>query len=319
MAVTDWDRLTSITRELVLPGIADSIVKDNPILFRLMDKGDRKSGGKRIEQVVRYANNTQGGAYEGLDTLDTASEDTRTRAYFSWRQYHQPIVFSNIDIAKNGGEGKIEDLLKTEMEDAKLALQDKFGTALFTAQSGKSLDSLVDACDDGTNVASYGGITRSTYTWFKGNYTASSGALSLTNMATMYDSCKSGSKVPTIIVTHESEWSSYEALLHPHVRFNFDAGNGFPKIDGGFQAMMFRGTPVVADEYCTDGYMYFLYEPTLKFVTLKHPKYPTDKRGFSLTQMREPTDQDGQVGFILWYGNLICTEPRKQGVLRGIT
>ena len=130
MAVTDWDRVTSITREYVLPGIADAIVKDNPILFRLLDKGQRLSGGKRIEKVVRYANSTQGGWYEGLDVLDTASEDTRTRAYFNWRQAHQPIVFSNIDLAKNGGEGKIEDLLKTEMEDAKLALQDKFGTAL---------------------------------------------------------------------------------------------------------------------------------------------------------------------------------------------
>ena len=137
-------------------------------------------------------------------------------------------------------------------------------------------------------------------------------------MAATFDAVKSGSDVPTLIVTHESEWTSYEALLQPQVRYQF-ATAGYPKIDGGFLSMMFRGTPVIADEYCTDGYMYFLNERYLKFVTLKHPDYPTDGRGFTVTKMREPTDQDGKVGYILWYGNLICTQPRRQGVDRGIT
>ena len=113
-----------------MPGIVDSIVKDNPILFRLLSKAERLDGGVTIDQVIRYVNSTQGGWYAGLGILDTASEDTRTRAVFNWRQAHQPIVFANIDLAKNGGESKVFDLLKTETEDAKLALQDKFGTAL---------------------------------------------------------------------------------------------------------------------------------------------------------------------------------------------
>ena len=66
-------------------------------------------------------------------------------------------------------------------------------------------------------------------------------------MATAYDAVKSGTDVPSIIVTHESEWTSYEALLQPQVRYMF-ATQGYPRIDGGFQAMMFRGTPVVADK-----------------------------------------------------------------------
>ena len=260
MAVTDWDRVTSITRAKILPGIVDQIVKDSPTLFRLLKKGSRQDGGKRIEQVVRYANSTQGGWYSGLDTLNTAYEDTRTRAYWEWRQAHQPIVFANINIARNGGTEKVLDLLKTEAEDAKLALQDKFGTALYTAQSGDQIESLVDACDDGTNVSTYGNINRSTYTWWAGDYTASAGAMSLADMAATYDQVKSGNDKPTLIVTHESEWTSYEALLQPQVRYNFTSGSGYPTIDGGFNAMMFRGTPVVADEYCTDGYAYYLNE-----------------------------------------------------------
>jgi len=318
MAVVDWTQVTAITREKILPGIVDQIVANNPLLHRLLRKGQRLDGGKQIDQVIRYADNTQGGWYSGLDTLDTAQEQTRTRAYFEWRQAHQPIVFSNIDIAKNGGTSKVLDILKTEAEDAKLALEQKFGTALFTAQTGDAMDSLVDACDDGTNVGTYGDISRSTYTWWKGDYTAAAGASSLADMAASFDAAKFGSDTPTIIVTHESEWSSYEALLQPQVRFNF-ATAGYPKIDGGFLSMMFRNTPVIADERCTDGYMYFLNERYLKFVTLKHPDFATDGAGFSTSTFRVPTDQDGKVGYILWYGNLICTQPRKQAVDRGIT
>lgn len=298
--------------------MVDQIVKDMPTFSRLWGKASRQDGGTRIEQPIRYANSTQGGWYSGKDTLDTAEETTRTRAYWAWRQAHQPIVFSNIDIAKNGGTEKVLDLVRTGAEDARLALKDKFGTALFTAQSGDQMDSLVDACDDSTNVNIYGGINRTNNSWFQGNYTASAGALSLSLLATDYDSAKSGTDTPTLIVMHESEWSSYEALLQPQARYNF-MQNGYPLTDGGFKSLMFRGTPVIADEYCTDAYVYTLNERYLKVATLKHPDYPTDKMGFSVSPMRAPTDQDAVVGYILWYGDLICTQPRRQAVMRGVT
>ena len=295
MAFTDFDNVTAITRSKILPGLADAIVKDNPALFRLLKKADRQDGGTYVEKVVRYANSTQGGSYSGLDTLDTAQEASLTRAQWEWRQYHQPIVFSNIDIAKNGGDAKVLDMLKVEADNAKLSLEDKFGTALYAAQSGDTLDSLVSAVDDGTNVSTYGGINRSVYTWWAGSYTASAGAMSLTDMATKWDAISDGSANPTLILCHYSEWSAYEALLQPQVRFNFSTA-GYPKVDGGFQAMYFRNAPLLVDAYCTDGRMYFLNEKTLGFVTLKHPDFPTNAMGFSTTTFRAPTDQDGKVG-----------------------
>ena len=318
MAVTDWDNVTAITREKILPGIEDQIVKNNALFRRLFGKAKRQDGGQRIEQVVRYANSGQGGWYAGLDTLDTAQEQSRTRAYWEWRQAHQPIVISNIDQAKNGGSEAVFKLLAEESKDAALSLQDKFGIALFTKQSGDQMESLVDAVDDQTNVDFYGGITRSNYSWWEGQYNGTGGTISLTMLATQYDLCFSGADRPTIIPTTKTLWSAYEALLQPQVRFQF-ATAGYPKIDGGFDTMFFRGTPIIADEYCTSGYIYYLNEKHLQVVTLKHPDYPTDKMGFTTTKMREPTDQDGKVGYILWYGNLICTEPRKQGVIRSVT
>ncbi len=320
MAVVDWDNLTSITREKVLPKIVDQIGKDHPLLGRLWDAAKLWTGGTSIQVPVKYRHNAQGGSYAGLDVLDTSQEKTRTRAKWNVKQIYQPIVLSNIELAQNGGE-KIADLMDTEMEEAKESLTDKFCTQLFgdgTGNGSKDLTGLVAAIDDGTNVDTYGDIARSTHSWFRANYTANVGSLMLSDLATMFDSCKSGQDTPTIIVTTETVWSAYEALLQPQVRFQSEA-SGYNSGDGGMKALSFRGVPVISDEYCDSGYVYFVNEKYLKLYYMRHPKHPTDGKGFIVTPLREPVNQDGQVGFIFWYGNLINTQPRRSGVLRGVT
>jgi hypothetical protein len=318
MAVTDYGRLTSITRGLVLPRIIDQIGDDHPLFDKLINKAKLETKGTQIEQAVKYAHNTQGGSYAGLDPLDTNLEITRTKAIFQWKQMYQPIVISNIELAKNGGsDAEVADLMEVEMEEAKESLTDKFCTRLFldgTGNDSKDIDGLVALVDDGTNVDEYGGITRTTYTWWKANYTATVGSLYLSDIATMFDSCSNGQDQPSLIVTTKTVLSIYEALLQSQIRFESGA-----KLDGGMKGASFRGCPMIADEYCTSGYMYFLNMDKIKTKVLAHPQFPTDKRGFAVSDMREPTNQDGQVGFIFWYGNFYNEEPRKSGVLRGIT
>jgi hypothetical protein len=320
MAFGDWDNLTSITREKVLPKIIDQIGKDNPLLGKLFAAAKLWAGGTSIQQPVKYRHNSQGGSYSGLEVLNTAQEKTRTRAKWDVKQLYQPITLSNLDLAKNGGE-KIADLMETEMEEAHTSLEDKFGTQLYqdgTGNASKNLTGLIAAVDDSTNVDTYGDIIRSTYTWWKANYTASVGSLMISDLATMFDSCKSGQDSPNFMVTDEATWSVYEALLQPQVRFQSEA-SGYNAGDGGMKAISFRGCPMISDEYCTAGYIYFLNMKYLQLYYMKHAKHPTDSRGFTVTPLREPVNQDGQVGFVLWYGNLINTQPRRSGVLRGVT
>lgn len=320
MGVTDWDQLTSITREKVLPSIEDQIGEDHPFLGRLWDNIKLWNGGRRLEIPVKYRHNSQGGSYSGLDVLDTGQEQTRTRAYFNIKQIYQPIVLSNIDLAMNGGEGRVADLMDAEMEECRESLTDKLCTQLFgdgTGNGGKDLTGLKAAVSDGTAVATYGDITLATYTWFKANYTATVGSLMLSDMATMFDSCASGSDTPSIIVTTKTIKSAYEALLQAQVRFQMVDGK--VSADGGIKDLSFRTVPVIADEYCTSGDMYFLNEKYIQLYYMKHPKFPTDGKGFAMSKMREPIDQDGEVGFIFSYIQLVNKQPRKSGRLAGVT
>ncbi len=320
MAFGDWDQLTSITREKVLPEIVDQIGKDHPLLGRLWENIKLWNGGRRLEIPVKYRHNSQGGSYSGLDILNTGQEQTRTRAYFNIKQVYQPITIANIDLALNGGEGKISDLMATEMEEAKESLTDKFCSQVFgdgTGNGGKDITGLKAAISDGSVVASYGDIVLGTYTWFKANYTATVGSLMLSDLATMMDSCTSGSDAPTIIVTTKTIKSAYEALLQNQVRFQMVDGK--VSADGGITDMSFRTVPMIADEYCTSGDMYFINEKYVKLYYIKHPKFPTDAKGFAVSPMREPVDQDGEVGFIFSYVQLVNSQPRKSGRLAGVT
>ena len=47
--------------------------------------------------------------------------------------------------------------------------------------------------------------------------------------------------------------------------------------------------------------------------------HKTDSRGLTLWPLHSPSSQDGKVGFMLWYGNFICDNPRHNGVIRGLT
>lgn len=142
-----------------------------------------------------------------------------------------------------------------------------------------------------------------------------------------YDAAKIGNDAPTLIVMHPSEWTTYEGLLTATINYHTQV-SGYPKVnrftsrgkggqtgDIGFDALYFRGCPVVSDEKQDDGTIHLLNENHLWFAKLDHPKYATDKHGFAWTGLKTPTNQDASVGQFLLYGNIICDSCRTQAYL----
>jgi hypothetical protein len=199
---------------------------------------------------------------------------------------------------------------------------------------------------------------RATYTGIKGNYVSIGGNLTLSNLRTEYNACTHGADSPNLILTTKAVWAFYEKLLTPTVstqvtnsslmgyaKFTGAAMGGIPNIVApgtdlkgtqGFSAIYYNGVPVVADESCSAGYLYMLNTRSLAFygVPSTHPDYKPVKftdssmdsvynvpavTGFSFSGFNTPVDQYGRVGHILLMGNLICNNPRLNGVMIGIT
>ena len=105
------------------------------------------------------------------------------------------------------------------MEVARLSLSDMFSEQLWgdgTGNNGKDITGIQAAVDDGTNVATYGGINRGTYTWWKSQYfDAQNDVLSLGMINSMITKCTDGSERPDLIVTTPDLWDKLWELPKP--------------------------------------------------------------------------------------------------------
>ena len=343
----------SVTQDEILPEVIDTVLGGNVLSLRLMST-PKKWVGETLKVPVKYQKSSSGGSFDGYDTFSTTQASTRVSMSFNPKAEYQSVTISNLQRGVNGGKAKVVDLIGVEMESAQQDMIDNIGTRFYgdgTGNGSKDFTGLVAAVDDGTNVATYGGLSRSTYSTLQSSYTASVGALTLSQMGTTYDACVVGSDKPTLIVTDETTWGYYEQLLQPMVVANYNAegfsqvvadgvvkGRGALKGEAGFDALWYRGTPVVKDEKCTSGYMYFLNEKYLHFYALPHPDGqmvgPSSKTiegvysnpenrsklsAFHWTGWKRPVNQDAMIGQFIVYGDIINRNPNRSGVLRGIT
>lgn len=324
MAVTDFDRLTAITQSQVMPVVVHQLKQEMPVLGRFLAKAKKKTtGGVRIEQPVTYAYKTNGGWYAGLEVLNTNQENTRTRALFDWKQINEPVVISNIEAFKNGvkmsSKEQVVDLLAQEMEEAKISMKNNLCNALYGDGTGATIggaangamNGLKNLIDDGTEVASLGDITFASYSWWQSLVSNTALSLSLSHLATQYSGASSGSEQESVdlIVLTETLYNAYEALHQPNIRWVDPTGT--TKINPSGMKLAYRGAEVLADEYCPSGYIFGLNTRHIQMFTGDHPLHGSTKDGFTITPMREPTDQDGQVCFMLLYCQLINDRPSR--------
>ncbi len=348
------EAVTTTTRTYIVPKVYDEISKGSPTLMKLLQNAAKWRTGTKYEFPIKYQDSTNGGNTGIADKLDTDRQNVRTTASFEPKMAYKPVVVADIEMTLNEGDERIVDLLETEFDSQAQSLIQLMGQNLFTGTgSGNNWDSLAGAADDGTNYPTYGNLSRSTYTSWKGYYLGSAGALTLAKMATAYDAVVVGTSTPDMIVTTKSLWSTYESLLTPTVRAGYTQ-NGYPRMNAfgmvpatqglsgqqGFECLWFRGTPVVRDEQVPSGKMFFITSEYFGFkginIKSENVKQVNFKKlsdgvpsgvpgrvpstlGFNFRDMMSPVDQLAQVGEIIYAGNFIAEEPRLQGQMAGLS
>lgn len=349
--------VTTVTREKILPRVFDQVTKGSPLLMTLFQNAEEWSSGYALQFPIQYQDTTNGGNIGVADRLDTDRQNTRVRTNFTPKMSYKPVVVASIELALNKGDERVVDLLTAEFDTQGKSLMTLMAQNLYTGNGvGNDWDSLDNAADDGTNYATYGDLSRTTYPSWKGYYLASVGSLTLAKLATGYDAVTTGVDMPSMQVTTKTVWSAYEGLLTPTVRAGYNT-SGFPKMNAfgmvtqtealggqqGFSVLYFRGTPMVRDEQVPAGRLYYVNkeyfgfygidlsttEKNIRTVNFMNPndkgvpmgvpgRVPTT-RGFNFRDMMSPVDQLAEVGQLVYAGNFVATECRLQGQLRGVT
>jgi hypothetical protein len=269
-------------------------------------------GGLLIEEPLEYATNPNIGSYSGTDTFATADHEFATKAQFGMKDLYVSTVLTGDDLDKCSGPDAVLDLARSKMKNAERSLVKEFTRQLFTdgtGNSSKDITGLLAVCDDGTNVATYGGIPRTAETWWKAKYTALSDYISIAAIQAMDGDLTDGQIRPQLRVTTQDIWDDLYELLTPYQRAN--AAELTAKF--GFNAINLNGIKIVVDAQCPSGQMLFL---NFDFLHLRpHKRYAE----FRFTGWKEPTNQDTKVAQHLWKGNLTCSNCRFQGRIVGIT
>ena len=306
MALT-YDDITATTIKHFRPALVDNIFNDIP-LFKRMRAQDAVSvrGGDSIMQSLLYATTTSGGSYSGYDVLLTTPNEQISAAEFSWKQYYVNITIDKLSVLKNSGPEQIFNLLQKRVQAAQLTMADTLATDLFsdgTTNSSKCITGLRAAVDDSSNIDTYGGILRSTNTWWKAIYKGNSGtdrALTIPIMEDAYNDVEDGMDAPTCIVMGADLYEKYWRLAEADKSLmNVMSG------DMGLTTLSFNGIPIIKDRKCTAENIFMLNEKYLELVI------HSDEQ-FEVRPFQEPVDQNVATSKVFVTLNLVSSNCRRQ-------
>ena len=334
MAIAAGNFVTTTTRERFFPKVVDNIFTGNRLWERLRPTARPWSGGHQMVLSTTVVDRATAVSFSGFDSLDASQSDVRQRFTIDPVEYANQVVFSGIQMATNKGPEAFVNAMAAEFEDVGRNLGEKLGADTYldgTGNNAKNITGLGAAIDDGTDVVTYQGLSRTTFSTLNATRNAQSGALGFDDLAVDYDAAQRGNDSPTAIFTTPAVFSIMERLVTPtslHINYQESLPTGSPTGAGqgitlrhGANHFFYRGVPVFSDETCPSGNIWTLNERHLTLYQLeKSPEsVVASKEGFGWSGWKKSQNQDAIVGWLYWTGQLVSDSPRTMARRTGVT
>jgi len=295
--MTFTDRVVDITYQEILPTLVDQINNSNIFTARMLTQ-PKSWSGVTMNVPIETANSTTGGSFSGMDTFSTAATNNTRLMTFYVAAYEQSVVVPGIERDINANtEKQVLKLLATRMDEAKISAAVNIGNIFYGSGNGKDFDGLGNIVDNGTVAPTYGGLSRTTYSFLDGDQTAvTSGIITLDYLSSEFDNVSaagSTTESPTIGLTTKTIWTYIEGLIQPMVSARYETVGlrGYDRIDGklppgmsvpagderlqgfgGFNSLTYRARPLVADDTCVSQTFFWLNELYLNFYRVVSPQ-----------------------------------------------
>jgi hypothetical protein len=288
---------------------SDQVFKGNPLMALLQEKGMKKSvdGGYTLrEPLMTGINSTAGWLPGSYDELDFTPQAGVAHADFPFKIYTVQVVMSELEQAQNRGGSKMIDLWEFKLEQAKKTAQAQFNADCYKdgtqdAAAVTGLEAII------ATTGTYGGIARSGNTFWQAGYVdATAETISENRMLTAFNTAsQNGMEFPDLIITTRAIWQTYHGLLTDNVRYEDKTMANL-----GFKSLTFMGIPIVWDNDCPSGTMYFVDTDAIRLRYME---------GYDLqwTGKRQPTRQLLDAIICRWYGNLTAQSIRTNAKLTG--
>lgn len=290
--------------------LVDNVYNSNVVLKLLKENKKVIDGGNSIVVQLLKEEQNDGGFYLGADPLNTSQGNYITHCEYKWQNAYEPIVIHRDEERQNSGAShKIIDLAASKTMSSEKAIAKRLEQALSTPVAGANnlidLDTLVD-------TGTLGSIAGATYTFWQATETTSGAfatqGLSDMTTATYAVAGSAEDELPSIYLTTKTVFQKFEQTRLPLERIQ----NKDLTANAGFKNLTFKGIPVTYGNYIGAGKMYGL---NLNYVYLAVDS-ATD---MAMTEFRTPVNQTIKVAYILFRGNLVTDNRRRNFKLQSIS
>jgi hypothetical protein len=317
---------------------------DNRFFAAILEKKTvKKWDGSQMLFPMKYQKGVASVAFNGFDLLPITQQPVSVNMTFYPTFVATNVALAGSELSTNKTNMKVLELMSVMMESRAQDAADDIGNFLQQDGSsfgGKAPMGLAGIVDNGSVLSSYGGLSRATYTGLNSTVTASGGTISLLKVRQLWNNIADGPVRPNMIITDYTTWAYFEQLLTPfqrNVMSEFEMNISQKASASGYADLIWDGMEIYRDKKITTGYFYMLNTNFLNWYSLNwwegekvSPKAKNiegnvyedseyDPSAFTWTGWIRPYNMGAVNGFMIFGGQLICTNPSRQGVLTGIT
>lgn len=315
---SSFSELLSVTVQELEPELFDQIITKNALTATLKANGSTRSvdGGPTIVIPVMYQENGSYKRYSGAEQLNTGSNDVFSAFQYTWCQVAINIQAHGREILQNMGRSQNRDLVKSRVMNAKTTFENEFNIDMLsdgaaTNQVG-GLQLLIASAGTGT----VGGVARSSFSFAKNAFyratTDGGAAATSANIVGYMDALDVSiqayrGKTKTILAD-DAFFKLYEGAVHPLQRIT-DTNGSLAKL--GFNTYKYKQAEVVLEPTISGmpaSTMYFLDPEVLELVS-------HSQRNLVRLDQRNSFNQDAQIEYLAWMGNLVAKNFRRLGTL----
>jgi len=326
-----YNELTAATRRAFIPRLFVQLYFACPSLFMLLGGAQKAAGGLSQITIPIQGNSMVQGQFTGYGGGFNSPVVTPgvQNAQF-------PLCFWVVPIPLPFGETIIQatdreiSLLKARMNDAWVVTTQNMGGLLFSNNTANTLlpNSFIDAFDNGTNVAVYGGINRNAAgntSWQGQYYTASSATGNSGNVGfkrtTMSNAMititnAAGGESPSAVIMNPGDFATLNTdFIGSETIFNRPGQEWTmaTPVRSSFPNLNVAGVPIFADHFCPQGTAIWI---NTKYTNL----YGSEDAMFDFSGFYSlvPLGQIGQQGVVVLGYNVVTAKPVANAITVGI-
>ena len=258
---------------------------------------DLVDGGEKIRVFLEYAE-ANSGTYGNTTKIPQNKVDILNAARFGWAGYYASNTIDLDEQVQNSGAEAMVKIIFTKLRNIEKTIRNQMGSGIYsegTAPAFMGLGNMFLA----TVGTAYGTIEEEDMARWQANNITTSEAISFKVMQKIWREPAIGvaaSKKPNLGITTELLKDGYERTLQTQQRFSDQ-----DLVKAGFDNIMHKRAPIVADDNQTAGYLDAL---NLNFLRIKtHQEY-----NFTEPKWEYDKEQpDAKTANTRWVGQLVCS------------